>query len=75
MRKGCGGVIRTLYYRFLLYISIISTSTCHPDSFSDFILLADSMTYAEKRRNRGLTRFAKIEEQVSELCWWVARLG
>jgi hypothetical protein len=28
------------------------------------------MTYAENRRNRGLTRFAKIEEQISKLCWW-----
>jgi hypothetical protein len=41
-----------------------------PANFSDFIFLADSLTYAENRQNRGLTRLAKIEEQVSKLCWW-----
>jgi hypothetical protein len=46
--------------------SIVSIPTHLLDNFSDFIFLANSMTYAENRRNRGLTGFAKIEEQVSK---------
>ena len=66
MKKGAGETP----HPFLIYNSIISISTCLPDNFSDFIFVAKSMTYAENRQNRGLTRFAKIEEQVSKLCWW-----
>jgi hypothetical protein len=55
---------------FLVHSFIISIPIRLPDNFSDFILLANSVTYAENRRNRGLTRFAKIEEQVSKLCFW-----
>jgi hypothetical protein len=70
-KKRVRGVIRTLCSRFLLYSFIISIPTCLPDNFSDFILLANSMTYAENRRNRGLTRSCKIERWwVSKLCWW-----
>ncbi len=58
MRKGAEEY-RAL---FLVYSSIISIPTHLPDNFSDFIFLANSMTYAENRRNRGLTRFAKTEE-------------
>jgi hypothetical protein len=54
---------------FLIYNSIISIPTHLTDNFPHFILLANSMTYAENRRNRGLTRFGRIEEQVSKFCW------
>jgi len=55
---------------FLIYKFIISIPTHLTANFSDFIFLANSMTYAENRQNRGLTRLARIEEQVSKLCWW-----
>ncbi len=66
MKKGRGGMPRP----FLIYKFIISILTHLTANFSDFIFLASSMTYAENRQNRGLTRFAKIERQVSKLCWW-----
>jgi len=66
---GGGGSGRLGVGRWSLVVSrIISISTGLPDTLSDFIPLTKSETYAENRRNRGLTRFARIEKQVSMPC-------
>jgi len=52
---------------FLIYSSIISIPTHLTDNFSDFISIANSMTYAENRQPRGLTRFGRIEKQATKL--------
>jgi len=66
MKKGAEVTPRP----FLTYNFIISIPTHLTANFSDFIFLANSLTYAENRQNRDLTRLAGIEEQVSKLCWW-----
>ncbi len=66
MKKGAGETP----HPFLVYTSIVSIPTCLPDNFSAFIFLGNSMTYEANRRNGGLTRFGRIDEQVSKLCWW-----
>jgi len=50
---------------FLFLVFIISVSPACPDKFCGFISLADSLAYAENRRNGGLTTFRQVLESES----------
>jgi len=60
IRKGAGIDLHPFSF---FYTSIISVSPSLPDRLCNFIFLADSLAYAENRRNGGLTRFRRNERR------------
>src|SRR5271157_2821588 len=56
--KGAG-VVRTLLLSIIL---LYQSQPIYPDNFSNFIFPANTSTYAENRRNGGLTGFPEIEK-------------
>src|ERR1017187_1850950 len=66
-KKGCRHDLHPFSF---FYSFIISVSPSLPAKLCDFIFLADSLAYAENRRNGGLTRFRRNREAPQGFSRW-----